>query len=212
MLGFLIHVPGALGYPVLFGIIAGESAGLLLPGETALIVAGTLASQGKLSLSTVIAVAAAGAIVGDNIGYLFGRTGLQRLLARPGRTATVRRNAVRHAETFFDRYGAFAVFIGRWIPGLRLTAAWAAGLTHMPWPRFLIWNALGGIAWAATVGGAAYELGSRVSGALGTVGLGAIGLILLGFGVRSVLRIVREHKNAANEATLNEITAADKPI
>jgi membrane protein DedA with SNARE-associated domain len=83
MLAALFNVPANLGYPLLFALVAGESAGAWIPGETALIVAASLASQGKLSLPIVIGIAAAAAIVGDNVGYQIGRRGLRPLANRP---------------------------------------------------------------------------------------------------------------------------------
>lgn len=170
MLGALVDVPSGIGYPVLFGLVAAESAGALVPGETALIVAAALAADGRLSLPVVIAVAAAGAIVGDNIGYQLGRRGLRRLVERPGRFAERRRSLIRRGEAFFARYGSAAVFFGRWLPGLRVVASWLAGADRMPWRQFLLWNGLGGIAWAATVGTLAYALGRSISGAVGVLG------------------------------------------
>lgn len=170
MLGALVDVPSGIGYPVLFGLVAAESAGALVPGETALIVAAALAADGRLSLPVVIAVAAAGAIVGDNIGYQLGRRGLRRLVERPGRFAERRRSLIRRGEAFFARYGSAAVFFGRWLPGLRVVASWLAGADRMPWRQFLLWNGLGGIPWAATVGTLAYALGRSISGAVGVLG------------------------------------------
>jgi undecaprenyl-diphosphatase len=154
----------------LFALVGGESAGLFLPGETALITAAVLASRGRLDLPVVIAVAAAGAIVGDNVGYLAGRRGIRRLLRR-------RQALVGRAEVFFERRGAPAVFFARWITGLRVVAAWVAGASAMPWRRFLVWNALGGIAWATTVGVLAYVLGRAAARVLGAVGVAAFVLV-----------------------------------
>src|ERR1700726_1259561 len=159
MLAALINVPGAVGYPLLFVLVAAESAGALVPGETSLIVAGALAAQGRLPLPIVIAVAASAAILGDNTGYLIGRRGLRRLLDRPGRRAALRRRLVERGEKVFARRGASAVFFARWVPGLRVVTSWLAGAERMPWGRFLLWNALGGIARAATIGALAYLLG-----------------------------------------------------
>ena len=152
MLAALVNVPANLGYPLLFVLVGAESSGALVPGETSLIVAGALAGQGQLSLPLVIAVAAVAAILGDNAGYLVGRRGLRRLLDRPGRSSGRRRQLVARGEAFFRRYGAAAVFFGRWLPGLRVIASWLAGADHMPWRRFLLWNGLGGICWAGTIG------------------------------------------------------------
>ena len=124
MLAALINVPAGIGYPLLFGFVAAESAGALVPGETSLIVAGALAGQGLLSLPLVIAVAAGAAIFGDNVGYLIGRSGLRRLLDRPGRWAPNRGRLVERGEVFFARRGWAAVFFGRWLPGLRVAASW----------------------------------------------------------------------------------------
>jgi membrane protein DedA with SNARE-associated domain len=175
----LIAVPASIGYPVLFAFVAVESAGVLVPGETSLIVAATLAGQGKLSLPLVILVAAAAAILGDNVGYVIGRKGVRRLVDRPGRGAERRRRLVVRGEAFFARRGAAAVFFGRWLPGLRAAASWLAGANRMPWRRFVLWNALGGIAWATTVGSLAYVVGRSVGSSLNAIGLVVIGLAIL---------------------------------
>jgi membrane-associated protein len=181
MLAALFNVPANLGYPLLFALVGGESAGALIPGETALIVAAALASQGKLSLPLVIAVAAGAAIIGDNVGYLIGRRGLRWLVDRPGRVAAGRRRLIERGEEFFARRGAAAVFFGRWLPGLRVVTSWLAGADRMPWRRFLFWNAFGGIAWAGTIGGLAYVLGRSASGSLGAIGFIAVGVAVLVF-------------------------------
>ena len=190
MLAALITVPAGIGYPLLFAFVAAESAGALVPGETSLIVAGALAGQGMLSLPLVIAVAAGAAIFGDNVGYVIGRRGLRPLLDRPGTWAAGRRGLVERGERFFARRGWAAVFLGRWLPGLRVAASWLAGANRMPWRRFLLWNTLGGIAWATTVGTLAYVLGRSASGSLGVIGFIALGVALL---VYLVLRVRRGH-------------------
>jgi membrane-associated protein len=190
LLGALINVPAGLGYPLLFGFVAAESAGGLVPGETALILAAALAARGQLSLPVVIAVAAGAAILGDNVGYVIGRSALRRLVDRPGRWASERRRVVERGEVFFARRGSDAVFFGRWLPGMRVVTSWLAGADRMPWRRFLLWNALGGIAWAATVGTLAYLLGRSASGSLGAigfVGVGAAALVYLVTRVRGLL-------------------------
>jgi membrane protein DedA with SNARE-associated domain len=189
-LAALLNVPANVGYPLLFLLVGAESAGALLPGETALIVAAALASQGRLSLPLVIAVAAGAAILGDNIGYLIGRRGLRRLIDRPGRWAAGRRRLVERGEVFFARRGSSAVFFGRWLPGLRVVASWLAGANRMPWPRFLVWNALGGIAWASTVGTLAYLLGRSASGSLGAIGFIGVGVAVV---VYLIVRLRRRH-------------------
>jgi membrane protein DedA with SNARE-associated domain len=162
-----------------------------LPGETALITASILASQGKLSLPLVIAVAAAAAIVGDNIGYELGRLGARRVLSRPGRFEERRQEFLRRGEAFFERHGSKTVFLGRWLPFLRVTAAWLAGANRMPWPRFFAWNAAGGISWAISVGVFAYlagEVAVRILHDAGYVVLGLVALGLVGLAVWYVFR------------------------
>jgi membrane protein DedA with SNARE-associated domain len=201
MLAALVNVPANLGYPLLFVLVGAESAGLLLPGETSLILAGALAAQGQLSLPLVIAVAAAAAILGDNIGFLIGRRGLRPLLNRRGRWSSRRQRLIKQGEGFFQRYGAPAVFVGRWLPGLRMVAAWLAGAEHMPWRRFLLWNALGGITWAATIGTAAYLIGRSASGALGAIGFVGLALVAIGFLVRRILVRRQGRRPAGPEST-----------
>jgi membrane protein DedA with SNARE-associated domain len=169
-----------IAYVLLALLIGGESAGLPLPGETALIAASVLASQDKLWLPLVIAVAAATAIVGDNIGYELGRHGARRVLSRPGRFEDRRKAFLERGEAFFERHGGKTVFIGRWLPFLRVTAAWLAGANHMPWPRFFAWNALGGICWAISVGVFAYLAGDLAVRILHDAGYAVLALAALG--------------------------------
>ncbi len=107
----------------------------------------------------MIATAALAAIVGDNIGFVLGRHAGRRLLTREGRWMERRRRFLVRGEAFFERHGPKAVFLARWVPGLRVVGSWLAGAHHMRWRTFLLWNALGGIAWAVSVGLAAYLLG-----------------------------------------------------
>ena len=174
----LVALPtSGIAYLVLALLVGGESAGVPLPGETALITAAILASRGDLSLTLVIVTAAAGAIVGDNFGYLLGRQGARRLLVRPGRLEAVRRRFLERGEAFFARHGGKTVFLGRWLPFLRITAAWLAGANRMPWPQFVLWNAAGGIAWAISVGVVAYLLGEAAFAALHAAGLVALAVV-----------------------------------
>jgi undecaprenyl-diphosphatase len=175
----LIHISSHLGYLVLFGLVAAESSGVPVPGETALITAGVLASHGQFSIELVVLIAAAAAILGDNLGYLIGRTGGRRLLERPGFLEDHRRRVLHHGEPFFRRHGAKAVFLGRWFAGLRIAAAWLAGINRMSWPTFLFWNALGGIAWAMSVGVLAYLLGPTAEKIFKTAGIAGIAVAVV---------------------------------
>lgn len=159
-----------------------ESAGAPVPGETALIAAAVLASGGQFHIELVIAIAAAAAIVGDNVGYVIGRTAGRRLLERPGLLETHRRQALRRGEAFYASHGPKAVFLGRWIAGLRIAAAWLAGINRMPWVIFGFWNALGGVAWATSVGLLAYYLGptaERIFAVVGVAGVVAAAVVIV---------------------------------
>jgi membrane protein DedA with SNARE-associated domain len=147
-----------------------------------------------MSLPLVISTAAAGAIVGDNVGYLLGRKGARRLLQRSGRFEDTRRDLLRRGEAFFDRYGAKTVFLGRWLPFLRITAAWLAGAHRMSWPRFLFWNAAGGISWAISVGLLAYLLGNAAITILHTFGYVALGALAAAVVALLVWMVVRRRR------------------
>jgi membrane protein DedA with SNARE-associated domain len=186
-----LAVPGHLGYVALAALVGLESMGVPVPGETALLAAGVLAQQGHLKIEFVIGVAAGAAVAGDNLGYLLGRKGGRSLLLRAGPLERQRRAFVGRGERFFVHHGASAVFFGRWMTGLRVVVAWLAGADRMYWPRFLVWNALGGIAWALTVGLAAFLLGAagekliRSAGAAAAVAVAvAVAFLFLGARLR----------------------------
>jgi membrane protein DedA with SNARE-associated domain len=171
------HLLLTYGLLLLFALVAIESAGVPLPGETALVTAAILAQRGHYSLLSVIAVAAAAAIVGDNGGYWLGRKGGRALLQRIPGVRSYAERALPPSERFFRRHGAKTVFLGRFVAILRVTAAWLAGISRMPWWRFLLWNAAGGIVWAAVVAVVAYEFGRAAADAIqryGLVGAGAV--------------------------------------
>jgi membrane protein DedA with SNARE-associated domain len=162
------------GLVLLFALIAAESAGVPLPGETTLIAAAILAARGHYSILTVIVVAAAAAIIGDNIGYWIGRTGGRKLLQRWGPVRRYAERALPPGERFFEKHGGKTVFIGRFVAVLRVTAAWLAGLTHMSWWRFFLWNAAGGIVWATAVSLLAYYFGKAAADAVARYGIYAL--------------------------------------
>jgi membrane protein DedA with SNARE-associated domain len=177
------HLVENFGYPLLFLIVMAESSGVPIPGETALIAAGVLASQGKLEIQFVIALAALAAIVGDNIGYQIGRRGGRWLLERPGRFEHQRQQVLVTGEPFFERHGPKAVFFGRFVLGLRVWASWLAGANHMRWRSFFFWNACGGICWATGVGLIAYFLGKSAGSAIEAFGIYGLAALLLAIGV-----------------------------
>jgi membrane protein DedA with SNARE-associated domain len=165
------HFIDDYGLWFLFGIVCLESAGLWLPGETALIAAAVLAAKGHLPIEGVIAVAAVAAIIGDNIGYWIGREAARPLMYRFARLRRYAERVLPPAERFFRRHGGKAVFLARFFGGLRVTGAWMAGITRMDWWRFLVWNAAGGIVWAFAVGLLAYYAGKAAADALARYGV-----------------------------------------
>jgi membrane protein DedA with SNARE-associated domain len=168
------------GLPLLFVVVMLESFVIPLPGETALIAFGVLASQGHYSIVWVIVLAAAAAIVGDNLGYwLLGRLGGRALFRRWGWLKRYSERVLPRVERLMERHGGKTVFFGRFVAVLRVGAATVAGLAHMPWWRFLFWNASGGIVWATGVGLAAYYGGPAVADGIQKYGLYAAGGIVV---------------------------------
>jgi membrane protein DedA with SNARE-associated domain len=200
------HLVEVAGYPLLFLLVMSESSGVPVPGETALITAAVLASQGKLQIELVIGLAAAGAIVGDNIGYLIGRKGGRWLLERPGFMHQQRLRVLEVGEPFFEQHGPKAVFFGRFLLGLRVWASWLAGATRMPWRSFLLWNALGGISWAIVIGVIAYYLGHSAGNAIEAFGLYGLAAVLVA--IASAFFMHRRHRRRVREG--GAANAADR--
>ncbi len=176
------HLVVTYGYWIVALFVGAESLGVPLPGETALILAGVFAGHThKLSVWGIFAVAAAAAIVGDNIGFWIGHTGGYRLLRRYGHYVRVDESKLKVGRYLFDRHGGKVVFFGRFVSVLRTYAAFLAGTAKMHWRRFLVYNAAGGIVWAAIYSFVAYVAGDalrRVSGTLNVV-LGIVAAIVV---------------------------------
>ena len=177
MFAALVDIPANVGYSLVFALIAVETMGIPVPGETALIAAALLAHDGEMDIVPLIALAAAAAIIGDNVGFAIGRKGGRRLFEMPGPFHHHRLAALDVGEPFFKRHGPKAVFLGRWVAGLRIASAWLAGMNRMDWPTFLFWNALGGIAWATSIGLGVYFVGHAFERFLGIGGIVAAGVV-----------------------------------
>jgi membrane protein DedA with SNARE-associated domain len=173
----LIDIPANVGYAAVFALIAIETMGVPVPAETALIAAALLAHKGGMDVGTLVVLAAAAAILGDNVGFAIGRRFGRRLFLFRGPLLHHRRTLLEHGEPFFAKHGPKAVFLGRWVSGLRIASAWLAGMNRMHWPTFLFWNALGGIAWAASVTLSVYFLGHVAERAIAIAGPVAAGLV-----------------------------------
>jgi len=170
------------GYLVVFSLVMLESIGLPVPGETALIGAALYAgSTGKLEIWGVIAVAIAGAIIGDNIGFSIGRYGGAKLLLRHGHKIRLHEGRLKIGIWLFRRHGGKVVFWGRFVSILRTYAAFLAGTNQMAWGRFLIFNAAGAVVWATAFGVAYYVFGSALQKLSTTIDitLGVAGVMVL---------------------------------
>src|SRR6266478_8023707 len=149
-----------------------ESMAVPMPGETALVTAALYAgSTHRIGILPVVIVAAAAAIVGDNIGYLIGRSIGLRLIVRYGRYVRLDEARLKVGQYLFLRHGGKIVFFGRFVAFLRAFAALLAGINRMSWPHFLMMNALGGLCWASLFGGAAYLFGAQVKRVTGPASL-----------------------------------------
>jgi membrane protein DedA with SNARE-associated domain len=162
MLETITHLVTNYGYIIVAVFILLECAGFPLPGETALLVAAGFAGAGKLSISIVILIAAAAAILGDAGGYWIGRLLGRGFVERWGRYVGLNEKKMKILEGFFVKHGSVTVFFGRFIGVLRTYSALFAGISKMPYVTFTIFNALGGIVWAVIFGTVGYLFGQNL--------------------------------------------------
>jgi len=149
------------GYWVVFFGVMLENAGLPVPGETVLLFSGFLAYQGEVHLWRAIATAVAGATVGDSLGYCLGRFGGAALYEKFVRRFRTLSRHFDKSQTYFRKYGHWAVFVGRFITGLRVFAGPMAGIFRLAYGRFLLANFTGAVLWATTFGWVGYVFGSN---------------------------------------------------
>ena len=166
------------GYFAVIVLVGLESAGVPLPGETALVSAAVFAGQGTLHIWAVIACAALAAIIGDNAGYWVGREFGFPLIYKYGSAIHVDEGRLKVAQYLFMRHGGKIVFFGRFIAILRAFAAFLAGVNRMRWPQFLLFNAMGGIVWASIFGLGGYVLGEGIRHVAGPFGWAMLALAL----------------------------------
>ncbi|HLG86360.1 MAG TPA: DedA family protein [Alphaproteobacteria bacterium] len=203
--GALPHLISAYGYGAVAGIVAFESIGIPLPGESTVIAAAIVAgTTHRLDIRLVIAATAAGAILGDNVGFWIGREFGYRLVLRFGRYVRLSERRIKLGQYLFLRYGAEVVFFGRFVVLLRTFAAFLAGANCMRWRRFLVFNIAGGVMWAAIYGLGGYYLGKEIHRLAEPVAiaLGAVAAIV----ITTALILVRRH-----EAVLEQKAEAALP-
>ena len=176
----MTHFVEHYGLWVVFIVVFLEVAGLpFIPGETALITAAVLASQGHGSIVATIALAIAAAVLGAGTGYAIGRTWGRGLLALWPWFERVSRPAVDRSERFFGDHGSKAVFLGRFLPVLRATLGWMAGVGKMKRLPFVLWNVAGAITWGIAIGLLAFYGGKAAANAVQQYGLYAIVAIVV---------------------------------
>jgi membrane protein DedA with SNARE-associated domain len=191
------------GLYAVFVIVMLESAGVPLPGETALVLASIYAgATGDLHIAQVIAAAAAGAIIGDNMGFWVGRHFGMPLLKRYGRLIHIDEKRLAFGEAMFRRHGAKIVFFGRFIAILRIFAALLAGVNRYGWGSFLFYNAAGGIVWATVFGLGGYVFGEAIHRFTGPIGI--IALVAVIAGVAISWWVVRRQEARMEERILTE--------
>lgn len=195
------HLVHSYGYWGVFALVGLESLGIPLPGETILIAAGTYAGHThKLNVWLIFLVAAAGAIAGDNVGFWIGDKGGYRLLRKYGRYIRVDETEIKIGRYIFDRHGGKVVFFGRFISVLRTYAAFLAGTNQMRWRSFLVFNAAGGIVWAAIFSFLSYGIGNSLRNASSTLNwiLGGIAAVAI------VVAIIVVRRQASRLASVAE--------
>ena len=184
------HLIDSYGYMAVFVLVGAESLGIPVPGETALIVAGTYAGHThRLNPWVIFLVASAAAIIGDNIGFWIGNKGGYRLARRYGHLVRLDEHKLKIARFVFDIHGPKVVFFGRFVSILRTYAAFLAGTSRMRWRKFLPANAAGGIVWAGIYTLAAYLAGNALQRASRTIDLIIVGVAVLA--VTGVIFVVR---------------------
>jgi membrane protein DedA with SNARE-associated domain len=194
------HLLSNYGYWALFIIVALESLGIPVPGETILISAGILAGHAhNLNPWLIWLLASAAAIIGDNIGFWVGDKGGYSLLKKYGRYIRVREPEIKLGRYIFDRHGGKVVFFGRFVSVLRTYAAFLAGTTRMEWRKFLVFNAAGGIVWAGIYTFIAYYAGNWLRQASGTIDV-VVGVIAAGGVIAGIVFVRRKAKDLEDVA------------
>ena len=180
---WIAHLLHSYGYYAVFALIALESLGIPLPGESSLIAAALYAgTTHHLNIAVLAGVAVGAAVLGDNAGYWIGKTGGQRLADRYGHYVRLNRAKLKVGRYLFARHGTKVAFFGRFVAVLRTYAAFFAGLSRMRWSRFLAANAAGGVLWVCVYAFGAHGLGnaaSRIGSTIGIIGMTATGVLSL---------------------------------
>jgi membrane protein DedA with SNARE-associated domain len=194
MLSTLLSYFEQYGYWVVFFGVMLENAGIPVPGETILLAAGFFAEQGRFNLWEVMAIAAVGAVLGDNAGYWIGHKLGRATLERYGRHVGLTHARVAHMDRFFASHGDKTILVARFITGLRVFAALLAGSSRMQWRTFALYNMMGAVLWSFVITlvgyffGQSWELLERWVKGAGLIALGIAVVVII------TLIIVRRRK------------------
>ena len=148
-------------WAVFFGVML-ENAGLPIPGETILLIAGYFSATGEFNIALVMLIAATGAVIGDNIGFAIGHHFGRRAILRAGKYIFLTPKRFEHIEFYFQRHGNKTILVARFITGLRVFAALLAGASQMPWRTFLLYNVTGAVIWSIVITTLGYLFGQSL--------------------------------------------------
>jgi membrane protein DedA with SNARE-associated domain len=185
------------GVAAVFIVVCLESFGMPLPGESLVIASGLLASRGDMNIVLLIGAIWSAAVVGDNVGYAVGLFGGRRLVLRHGARIGITEPRLAKVEGVFRRYGGEIVMVARFFVGLRQLNGIIAGTVAMPWPRFLLYNAVGAALWTGVWGFGSYVLGHHMSAVLPwfhRIGYAAVALAALAVVVLLAIGYMRRRK------------------
>ena len=184
----------AYGYWVVFFGVMLENAGLPIPGETILLVAGYLAATGEFHLALVMLVAATGAVIGDNIGFAIGHHFGRGFLLRVGRFVFLTPKRLERMENYFQSHGNKTILVARFITGLRVFAALLAGASKMPWRVFVVYNVAGAMLWSIVITSLGYLFGASLPVLVKWVGRSGTILLIVAIVIAVVVWRVQRHR------------------
>ena len=186
----------AYGYwAVFFGVML-ENAGVPVPGETILLIAGYFASTGKFHLALVMLIAATGAVIGDNIGFAIGHHYGRNVLLRIGRFFFLTPKRFERMEKYFEDHGNKTILVARFITGLRVFAALLAGASKMPWRVFVVYNVAGAVLWSAVISTLGYPFGASLPLLVKWVGRSGTILLIAAIVIGVIVWRVRKHRKS----------------
>src|SRR2546423_7404033 len=182
-------------WAVFFGVML-ENAGVPLPGETILLIAGYFAATGEFHLPLVMLIAATGAVVGDNIGFAIGHHYGRGVLLRFGRFVFLTPKRVRSMDQYFENHGNKTILVARFITGLRVFAALFAGASKMPWRVFVVYNVAGAILWSVVISLLGYLFGQSLPLLVKWVGRSGTILLVAAIVIGIVVWRIRKYRRS----------------